>query len=226
MGAVLSAVAVEKSFVAESRRLDILRGVDLVVKPGALAGIVGASGAGKSTLLHVFGGLDKPTSGTVAVNGENIFSLSDDDRSRFRGKNTGFVFQFHHLLPEFTALENIMIPTMIAKANPTTAREKAEGLLESVGLKDRIHHRPGKLSGGEQQRVAIVRALINDPTLFLADEPTGNLDERTAAEVFTMMAELVKKRQIAGVIVTHNMKLAGLLDAVYELHDGRLNAKA
>jgi lipoprotein-releasing system ATP-binding protein len=226
MEIVLSASEVQKSYVADSIKLDILRGVDLKVRAGELVGIVGSSGAGKSTLLHVLGGLDKPTTGAISIKGEDIFSLNDDDRSRFRCKNIGFVFQFHHLLPEFTALENVLIPAMIAKKSPAEAREKAEGLLESIGLKERIKHRPGKLSGGEQQRVAIVRALMNDPLALLADEPTGNLDEKTAAEVFALLTELVKKRDVAGVIVTHNMKLAALLDVVYELHEGRLYGKS
>jgi lipoprotein-releasing system ATP-binding protein len=222
MDTLVSATGVEKSFVLDSIRLEILRGVDLTVRAGEMAGILGASGAGKSTLLHVLGGLDKPTSGTVSVKGEDVFKLNDDKRSMFRCKNVGFVFQFHHLLPEFTAIENVLIPAMIAKTDQQEARDKAEDLLESVGLKDRMGHRPGKLSGGEQQRVAIVRALMNDPIALLADEPTGNLDEKTAAEVFALIVDLVKKRKIAGVIVTHNMKLAGLMDAAYELHEGRL----
>jgi len=226
METVIAAVGVKKSFVLDSIRLDILKGVDFTVRPGELAGVVGASGAGKSTLLHVLGGLDHPTSGSVTVNGADVFGLSDDERSLFRCKNIGFIFQFHHLLPEFTAVENVLIPAMIAKSPENEAREKAEGLLESVGLKDRLNHRPGKLSGGEQQRVAIVRALMNDPAVLMADEPTGNLDEKTAEEVFGLLRELVKKRGIGGVMVTHNMKLAGLLDSVYELHEGRLHGGA
>ncbi|MEE8483677.1 MAG: ABC transporter ATP-binding protein, partial [Nitrospinota bacterium] len=156
-------------------------------------------------------------------NGADIFALDDDSRAKFRGENIGFVFQFHHLLPEFSAMENVFIPAMISGKDDGIARKKAEELLGSVGLADRMHHRPGTLSGGEQQRVAIVRALMNNPKVLLADEPTGNLDENTADEVFELIQKLVKEKNLASLVVTHNMKFARKMDVVYELHEGRLN---
>lgn len=223
---MLSASGIEKSFTAPgAARLDILRGLDLTVQAGKLVGIVGASGTGKSTLLHILGGLDQPSAGTVAIGGQDIFGLDDNKRSLFRGNTIGFVFQFHHLLPEFSALENVVIPAMITKRDHAAARNKAEELFKSVGLSERMSHRPGKLSGGEQQRVAIIRALMNEPRLLLADEPTGNLDEHTAEEVFALIRGLVTEKNIASVIVTHNMKLAAMMDAVYELHEGRLHVR-
>jgi len=224
-GAVVAASGLEKSYTSDSVRLDILRGLDLETRPGELIGITGASGTGKSTLLHILGGLDKPNAGTVTINGQNLFALDDNRRSQYRGSTIGFVFQFHHLLPEFTALENVIIPAMIAKGDLKVARKKAEGLFSSVGLLKRMSHRPGKLSGGEQQRVAIIRALMNNPRVLLADEPTGNLDENTAEEVFLLIKGLVKEKNLASIIVTHNMKLVGLMDRVYELHEGRLHGR-
>lgn len=218
----LKASGIKKSFSFDSRRIDVLRGVDIELHPGQLIGIVGASGTGKSTLLQILGGLDKPNSGSVRVNGEDIFSLSDDNLSRLRGGEIGFVFQFHHLLPEFSALENVLIPSKIAGNDESVALKNAEKLFESVGMADRMEHRPGKLSGGEQQRAAIIRALINEPALLLADEPTGNLDEKTADELFGVIKEMVRERNLASIVVTHNTKLAEMMDAVYELREGRL----
>ena len=219
---VLQASGITKSFSFDSRRIDVLAGVDIELQSGQLIGIVGASGTGKSTLLQILGGLDKPNAGRVLVNGEDVYSLSDDNRSRLRGRDVGFVFQFHHLLPEFSALENVLIPSKIAGKDEGVALKSAEELFESVGMSDRMEHRPGKLSGGEQQRTAIIRALINEPALLLADEPTGNLDEKTAGEVFSVIKKLISERNLASIVVTHNMTLAGGMDAVYELREGKL----
>lgn len=223
---MLSAAGLARSYVFDSRRIEVLRGLDLTVRAGELAGVVGASGTGKSTLLHILGGLDRPDAGRVTIAGEDLFAMDDDRRSGMRGGNIGFVFQFHHLLPEFSALENVLMPAMIARRGMEQAREKAEGLFDAVGLSERMAHRPGKLSGGEQQRVAIIRALMNDPKALLADEPTGNLDETTAEEVFGLLKRMVKERGIAAVIVTHNMRLAAMMDTVYEMHGGSLHGRA
>lgn len=223
---MLSAEGLARSYIFDSRRIEVLRGLDLAVGAGELAGVVGASGTGKSTLLHILGGLDRPDAGRVTIAGQDLFAMNDDRRSGMRGGNIGFVFQFHHLLPEFSALENVLMPAMIARQNMEQARKKAEGLFDAVGLSDRMAHRPGKLSGGEQQRVAIIRALMNDPKALLADEPTGNLDETTAEEVFALLKTMVKERGIAAVIVTHNMRLAAMMDTVYEMHGGSLHGRA
>jgi len=224
-GHVLSASGVVRSFTFDSQKIDILRHVDLDVRPGDFIGVVGASGTGKSTLLQILGGLDRPTGGTVRLRGQDIYSLNDDERSTLRGDSVGFVFQYHHLLPEFSALENVLIPTKITGKNEQASRKKALELFKSVGLEHRLDHRPGKLSGGEQQRTALVRALINDPDILLADEPTGNLDEKTAEEVFGLIKKLVKERNLASVIVTHNMALTANMDVVYELHEGKLRKR-
>ncbi|GMT42738.1 MAG: lipoprotein-releasing system ATP-binding protein LolD [bacterium] len=218
----LAASGLVKNFPFDSRRIDVLRGVDLRAQSGELIGIVGASGTGKSTLLQILGGLDKPSEGSVKIDGVDILSLSDDNRTRLRGGKVGFVFQYHHLLPEFSAMENVIIPAKIAGNDEKKTRKKALELFESVGLAHRTEHRPGKLSGGEQQRTAVVRALINDPILLLADEPTGNLDERTADDIFELIKKLIKERGLASIVVTHNLRLADRMDIVYELHEGRL----
>ena len=218
----MKASDIKKNFSFDSRRIEILRGVGIAARPGEIIGIVGASGTGKTTLLQILGGLDSPNSGTVTIDGVDIFSLGDDDRSRLRGGKIGFVFQFHHLLPEFSALENVLIPSKIAGTNEADAEKRAKELFASVGMSDRMDHRPGKLSGGEQQRTAIIRALINEPALLLADEPTGNLDEGTAGEVFEVIKRFVRERSLAAIVVTHNLKLAEGVDTVYELHDGLL----
>lgn len=222
---ILGATEIAKTFSFNTRRIDVLKSVNLSVKRGEFIGIVGASGTGKSTLLHILGGLDRPTGGNVRVDGVDIFSLGDNKLSALRGSKIGFVFQFHHLLPEFTALENVLIPSMISGAEQGAVRRKAEELFDFVGLSDRMEHRPGKLSGGEQQRVAIVRALINDPDILLADEPTGNLDEKTANEVFDMVRRLASEKNLASIVVTHNNRLADSMDMVYELHEGQLHPK-
>jgi lipoprotein-releasing system ATP-binding protein len=203
-------------------KLEVLRSVDIEIESNKISVIVGASGAGKSTLLHIMGGLDRPDSGEVFFNDQNLFDLSDDKLARFRNKNIGFVFQFHHLLPEFTALENVSIPQMITGKSLAEASEKALGLLEAVGMKERMNHKPAELSGGEQQRVAVARALGNDPDIILADEPTGNLDSENSEAVHKILIDLRDKMGKTFVIVTHNPGLVSLADRVYEMKDGKI----
>ncbi|MGC2424397.1 MAG: ABC transporter ATP-binding protein [Nitrospirota bacterium] len=198
----------------------VLRGIDLDIPKGEMLSIVGASGVGKSTLLHVIGALDKPTSGQVIYDGRDVFSMSNGELATFRNKNVGFVFQFHHLLPEFSALENVLIPSMIGGMEPKEAKQRAEALLEEVGLSGRLTHRPGELSGGEQQRVAIARALMTEPKVILADEPTGNLDTHTAQSVHELLKKLNHEKGLTSVIVTHNEKLAEMGDRTVRMVDG------
>lgn len=205
-------------------KLEILKSVSLQIEDEKISVIVGASGAGKSTLLHLIGGLDRPDSGDVLYSEENIFSFSDEKLARFRNRNIGFVFQFHHLLPEFTALENTSMPLMINGTSLTKAFIKGKELLEVVGLKDRMNHKPAELSGGEQQRVAIARALANDPQIILADEPTGNLDSVNSQGIHNLISELRDKFKKTFVIVTHNPELVGLADKVFEIKDGAINS--
>ena len=236
--------------------LNVLNGVDLVLDPGEIVALVGPSGAGKSTMLHVAGLLERPDGGAVMIEGRDCGGLSDEHRTGIgdrlhagggvdevagdhplphrsdehrtllRRRALGFVYQFHHLLPEFSALENVMLPQMIAGVARATARDKAAALLQRVGLGERLTHRPARLSGGEQQRVAIVRALANDPKILLADEPTGNLDHTTAASVMATLIESVRASGLAALIATHNLELAHRLDRIVALEDGRLNAVA
>jgi len=219
---VLAARDVHKSFRQGPVVLEVLTGVELAVHPGERLAIVGASGSGKTTLLQILGGLDKPSAGAVLVSGRDIHSLSESERGRLRNESLGFVYQFHHLLPEFSALENIMLPQMIAGVARSRARGKAAELLDRVGLASRVRHRPALLSGGEQQRVAIVRALANDPRILLADEPTGNLDHATGDGVLTTLLELVRHTGLAALIATHNLDLTRRLDRIVALEDGRL----
>jgi len=202
--------------------LPILKGINLEVSKGEMLCIVGASGVGKSTLLHLLGGLDRPTSGTVAFEGEDLFALNDNQLAAFRNRRIGFVFQFHHLLPEFTALENTMMPALIQGWTWPAAAKEAGALLNAVGLGERLQHRPGELSGGEQQRVAVARALILKPGLVLADEPTGNLDSHTSDEVFALMRGLNKQLGHTFVLVTHNEKLSAQADRIVHMVDGRI----
>lgn len=203
-------------------KLTIFSDISLEVAQGETVAIVGSSGAGKTTLLNLLGGLDKPSSGQISICGEDIHRLSEGRRARFRNAHLGFVYQFHHLLPEFSAVENVAMPCMIAGQSRKAARAQATELLEQVGLAERLEHRPSQLSGGEQQRVAIARALANQPSLLLADEPTGNLDQETGDRVFQMLADLVRTRKLAALIATHDRSLAARLDRVVTIDGGKL----
>jgi lipoprotein-releasing system ATP-binding protein len=215
---------VERVYRQGEERLDVLRGVNLSIEPGELVALVGPSGAGKSTLLHVAGLLEDPDKGEVTVAGQKCSELSDDARTALRRTEIGFVYQFHHLLPEFSALENVMIPRMVDGLGKRGAREAAIGLIEAVGLSGRSSHRPAQLSGGEQQRVAIARALANSPTILLADEPTGNLDGQTADGVFELLQGLVKQGGLGALVATHNLELAGRMDRILRLENGLVEA--
>lgn len=213
---------VAHSFLQGNVRLEVLRGVTLTLRRGEIVALVGPSGAGKSTLLHIAGLLERPDDGEVRVEGKPCGRMSDGDRTRLRRERLGFVFQFHHLLSEFSALENVMLPQMIAGVGRKTARERASELVAGVGLSHRQSHRPARLSGGEQQRVAVVRALANRPVVLLADEPTGNLDHATAEDVFAELVKLVREGSLAALVATHNLELAARMDRVLGLKDGRL----
>jgi lipoprotein-releasing system ATP-binding protein len=220
---MLKAVNLVKSFQTEKKvKLEILKSISLEIEPEKISVIIGASGAGKSTLLHILGGLDRPDTGEVHFENNNIFSMSDDKLAKFRNRNIGFVFQFHHLLPEFTAVENVAIPQMINGTSLVKATAKASEILEVVGLSDRLNHKPAELSGGEQQRVAVARALANDPAIIFADEPTGNLDSANSESVHELIVSLRDKFKKTFVIVTHNANLVKLADRVYEIKDGRI----
>src|SRR5436305_2102752 len=225
-GAALQLRDVRRVFRLAGTELKVLDGVDLVLRPGEIVALVGPSGAGKSTLLHVAGLLERPDGGAVLIGDEDCGSLSDERRTSLRRSEIGFVYQFHHLLPEFSALENVMLPQMIAAAPHQQAREKAAGLLERVGLAARLGHRPARLSGGEQQRVAIARALANDPQILLGDEPTGNLDHATGESVLSTLLDLVRDTGLAALIATHNLDLARRLDRIVALEEGRLKTVA
>ncbi len=205
-------------------RLEVLRGIDLRIAPGEMVALVGPSGAGKSTLLHIAGLLEAPDAGRVIIGGQDCSDLGDHERTLARRQKLGFVYQFHHLLPEFTALENIMLPQMIRGLGQRQARDRSSELLRMVGLSERQGHRPAKLSGGEQQRVAIARAIANVPQLLLADEPTGNLDPDTAALVFEQLHGIAKGAQLAALVATHNLDLAARMDRTLTLRDGHLES--
>ena len=205
-------------------RLEVLRGIDLRIAPGEMVALVGPSGAGKSTLLHIAGLLEAPDAGRVVIGGQDCSDLGDHERTLARRQKLGFVYQFHHLLPEFTALENVMLPQMIRGLGQRQARDRSSELLRMVGLSERQGHRPAKLSGGEQQRVAIARAIANVPQLLLADEPTGNLDPDTAALVFEQLRGIAKGAQLAALVATHNLDLAARMDRTLTLRDGHLES--
>jgi len=219
---VLSLKGVARTYRTGEGALEVLRGVDLDVFPGEVVGLIGPSGSGKSSLLHAAGLLEHPTEGRVIVAGEDCSRLNDRERTRLRLGLIGFVYQFHHLLPEFSALDNVALPQMIAGQSKPAARRRATALLTHLGLGERLNHQPGQLSGGEQQRVAIARALANEPRVVLADEPTGNLDPHTSGAVFQALFDLARVTGVAILIATHNMELARYMDRVFALKDGHL----
>ena len=225
-GSALVLNGVEKSFAQGKGRLHVLNGASLAIQPGEMVALVGPSGSGKSTLLNIAGLLENPDSGSVMVDGQATARLGDRERAALRRKNIGFVFQFHRLLPEFSAFENILIPQMLAQLPRGEASVRAEQLLALVGLSDRRDHRPGQLSGGEQQRVAIARAVSNAPSVLLADEPTGNLDPETARDVFKHLSAIIRQTKTAALIVTHNTELAASMDRVLTIRGGALSDRS
>jgi lipoprotein-releasing system ATP-binding protein len=217
---LIESLGVTKTFRTEAGELRVLKGVDVSISSGEMLGIIGASGAGKSTLLHILGALDKPTSGKVLFKGKDIGTMDENSLALLRNTSIGFVFQFHHLLPEFNSLENVMLPGLISGMSFIGAERRAAALLSELGLSARVKHRPGELSGGEQQRVAVARALLQNPAVVLADEPTGNLDTATGNDLFALFLELNKRKGIAFVVVTHNKSLSDRCHRVLEMADG------
>ena len=218
----IDASGVDKSYAVGVTRLAVLRGLTLSVERGEMVAIVGASGVGKSTLLHVLGGLDALDGGSIRIGDADLAAMRPDDLVAFRNRHVGFVFQFHHLLPEFSAVENAGMPMRIARRSAAEREQRAQGLLERVGLGERLSHKPGMLSGGEQQRVAIARALVMEPSVLLADEPTGDLDEHTAESLHDLLREMHRERGLTSIIATHNPRLAAACDRVLRLEEGRL----
>ncbi|MBI5560068.1 MAG: ABC transporter ATP-binding protein [Deltaproteobacteria bacterium] len=218
----ISIKGLTKSYGKGTKTLEVLKGIDLEIEKGETVAILGASGAGKSTFLNIMGALDHPTSGEVFYNSASIFTMGEKKLASFRNSTVGFVFQFHHLLAEFTALENVMLPALIGGKSYMEAKETGEALLRDVGLKDRLDHKPGELSGGEQQRAAMVRALVQTPEVLLADEPTGNLDTKTGEEVFELLLKLNREKNITLAVVTHNERLAQKMNRRLTMVDGRL----
>ena len=223
--AVLSIRALRRTYVTGDRTLEVLKGVDIDVFPGEVVGLIGPSGSGKSSLLHAAGLRETPDEGGIWIAGQDVTALDDNERTRVRLHHIGFVYQFHHLLPEFSALDNVALPQRIAGRSKDQARERAGELLGALGLAERVDHQPAQMSGGEQQRVAVARALANHPSLLLADEPTGNLDPETSKVVFAALHELVRTTGVAALIATHNMELAGYMDRVFAIKDGHLEER-
>lgn len=223
-GPALEARQISKTFRQGDKRIEVLQKVDLLLPQGQSMAIVGASGAGKSTLLHILGGLDEPDDGEVLVEGASLWNLSESARGMVRNRTMGFVYQFHHLLPEFTALENVAMPLLIRREKPAVAAHKAREILTRVGLDQRLDHKPGELSGGERQRAAVARALVGRPRVVLGDEPTGNLDERTAGQVYGLLLELNQELHTSLLLVTHDTRLAARMDQQLELHLGRVRS--
>ncbi len=221
-GTVLSARAVERRFQEGSTKLEVLRGLNLQVRAGERLGIIGVSGSGKTTLLQILGGLDRPDAGRVEIGGRDLHALAEHERSTLRNRTMGFVYQFHHLLAEFSALENVAMPLLVRRVSAADALARAAALLGRVGLEARLRHRPHQLSGGERQRAAVARALVTSPRLVLADEPTGNLDGRNAEQVFALLLELNRELGTSLVVVTHDTRLAARMDRVLELDNGIL----
>jgi lipoprotein-releasing system ATP-binding protein len=223
---LLTAENIHKSYTGKAEPVHVLRGVDIVVNRHDLTAIVGASGSGKSTLLHILGGLDRPDKGNIRFQDTDLSMMDDEALAGFRNRNIGFVFQFHHLLPEFTALENVFMPGLIAGKTMPEIRQRAEYLLEQTGLKNRMDHRPSELSGGEQQRVAVARALMNEPEIIMADEPTGNLDEANTDKLLSLLLDIREKEQTAIVLITHDPRIAGIAPTVHRLQRGQLERPA
>jgi lipoprotein-releasing system ATP-binding protein len=223
---VLVIRGLRRDYVTGQRTLQVLKGADVEVYPGELVGLIGPPGSGKSSLLHAAGLLEHPTAGQITIDGEDCSKLSDRARTRIRLREIGFVYQFHHLLPELTALDNVALPLMIAGRTRKAAEARARTLLSDMGLADRLHHQPSQLSGGEQQRVAVARALANAPGLLLCDEPTGNLDPATSLAVFQNLHDLARQQGVAALVATHNLELTGFMDRVLALRDGRLEPRA
>ena len=223
---ILSVRGLERTYVTGDRRLTVLQGVDIDVSPGEIVGLIGPSGSGKSSLLHAAGLLERPNAGSILIDGRDCSVLNERARTRVRLASIGFVYQFHHLLAEFSALDNVALPLMIAGESHEASRARAGVLLSQLGLGERVDHQPAQMSGGEQQRVAIARALANRPRLLLADEPTGNLDPNTSAEVFASLYELVRETGVAALIATHNLELARHMDRVLALKDGHLEPQS
>ncbi|MEE9120102.1 MAG: ABC transporter ATP-binding protein [Syntrophobacteria bacterium] len=220
---VLQVKGLYKHFGSGERRVDVLRGIDLTLEGQESIAVVGASGVGKSTLLHILGTLERPSDGEVTYGGVNVFDFHEQQLAAYRNRTIGFVFQFHHLLSEFTALENCMLPALIGRKNKRESKERAEFILDLVGLSHRLQHRVGELSGGEQQRVAVARALVLSPQVLLADEPTGNLDTKSSRNLHELLLSLNQEKKVSLVVVTHNMELAGMMQRQLQMKDGLLN---
>jgi len=223
---LLTITGLTRTYVTGDRTLEVLKGVDVQVMPGEVVGLIGPSGSGKSSLLHAAGLLERPTAGTIHIDGEDVGALDERGRTRLRLAKIGFIYQFHHLMPEFDARDNVALPMRMAGRSQAEARARAEEMLGRLGLAERLSHQPGQLSGGEQQRVAIARALANSPRLLLADEPTGNLDPATSQAVFQALHDLVRETGVGALIATHNMELAGHMDRVFAIKDGHLEERA